>query len=303
MVKEVRVYYLVVDRADTRLDKYVSGQNPELTRTQAQKLIHDGYIAVNDSVVKASHILNIGDRLTIKMPPAEPASLLPEDIPLNIVYEDGDLLVVEKPAGLAVHPAPGHSAHTLVNAILSHLSELPDTGDWQRPGIVHRLDKDTSGLMVVAKSNGAQLDLASQFQARSVKKVYLALVKGNLTPPDGAIEAPIGRDRSHRERMAVATEDKGRDARTNFHVVRYIGDYTLLEIRPETGRTHQIRVHLAAIGYPVVGDKVYGVKSPHLERQFLHASRLGFELPSTGEYVEFNSELPPDLERALRDIG
>ena len=303
LAREVRVYYLVVDRPDTRLDKYVSEQNPELTRTQAQKLIRDGYIAVNDCFVKASHILNVGDRLTVSLPPAEPNSLLPEDIPLNIVYEDGDLLVVDKPAGLAVHPAPGHPAHTLVNAILSQLSELPDVGEWPRPGIVHRLDKDTSGLVVVAKNNGAQLDLAGQFQDRSVKKVYLALVKGNLTPQDGAIEAPIGRDRNRRERMAVVTGDKGREARTGFHVVRYIGDYTLLEIRPETGRTHQIRVHLAAIGYPVVGDKVYGVKSQYLERQFLHACRLGFKLPSTGEYVEFTSELPADLEQALKAIG
>ncbi|UCH43912.1 MAG: RluA family pseudouridine synthase [Dehalococcoidales bacterium] len=294
---------MLVDRPGIRLDKYVSEQNPELTRTQAQKLIHDGHITVNDCLVKASHILNTGDRLTISLPSAEPASLLPEDIPLNIVYEDTDLLVVDKPAGLAVHPAPGHAAHTLVNATLSHLAEFPDTGDWQRPGIVHRLDKDTSGLMVVAKNNNAQLDLAGQFQDRSVKKVYMALVKGNLTPQDGVIEAPIGRDRSHRERMAVVTEDKGREARTRFHVVRYISDYSLLEIRPETGRTHQIRVHLAAIGYPVVGDKVYGVKSPYLERQFLHASRLGFRLPSTGEYIEFTSELPADLEQALKVIG
>ncbi|GAH49807.1 unnamed protein product, partial [marine sediment metagenome] len=200
-------------------------------------------------------------------------------------------------------PAPGHPAHTLANAVLSHLSSLPDTGDWRRPGIVHRLDKDTSGVMVVAKNSTAHQSLTDQFKARSVVKAYLVLVKGHLTPEDGVIEAPIGRDRRHRERMAVVAEGRGREARTQYHVVNYIGNYTLLEVRPETGRTHQIRVHLGAIGYPVVGDKVYGVKSPHLSRQFVHASCLGFTLPSTGKYVEFTSALPPDLEQALKDIG
>ena len=303
MVNNIKVYSLVVDKPGTRLDKYVSEQYPELSRTQTQKLIGDGYIKVNDRVAKAGLKLDVGDRLTISLPPPVPSSLLPEAIPLNIIYENDDLLVLDKPAGLAVHPAPGHPSHTLVNAILSHLSSLPDTGNSLRPGIVHRLDKDTSGLMLVAKNSAAHLNLANQFKARSVVKAYLVLVRGHLTPEDGIIEAPIGRDRSHRERMAVVAEDKGREARTEYHVVNYIGNYTLLEVRPETGRTHQIRVHLAAIGYPVVGDAVYGVKSPHLSRQFVHASRLGFRLPSTGEYVEFTSELPADLEQALKDIG
>ncbi len=293
----------MVDKQGTRLDKYVSEQYPELSRTQTQKLISDGFIKVNDRVAKAGLKLNVGDRLTISIPPAAPSSLLPEDIPLNILYEDDDLLVIDKPAGLTVHPAPGHPSHTLVNAILSHLSSLPDTGDWQRPGIVHRLDKDTSGVMLVAKNSTAHLNLTGQFKARLVAKTYLVLVKGHLTPEDGVIEAPIGRDRSHRERMAVVAEGKGREARTEYHVVNYTGSYTLLEVRPETGSSHQIRVQLEAIGYPVVGDKVYGVKSPYLSRQFVHASRLGFKLPSSGEYVEFESELPPDLEQALKDIA
>ena len=293
----------MVDKQGTRLDKYVSEQCPELSRTQTQRLIGDGYIRVNDRVAKAGLKLNIGDRLTISLPPPAPSSLLPEDIPLNIIYEDDDLLVIDKPAGLTVHPAPGHPTHTLVNAILSHLSSLPDTDDWQRPGVVHRLDKDTSGVMLVAKNSAAQLNLTNQFKTHSVAKAYLVLVKGHLTPEDGIIEAPIGRDRRHRERMAVVDEDRGREARTQYHVVSYTGNYTLLEVRPETGRTHQIRVHLAAIGYPVVGDKVYGAKSPYLSRQFVHASRLGFKLPSTDKYVEFTSNLPPDLEQALKDIG
>jgi 23S rRNA pseudouridine1911/1915/1917 synthase len=301
--KTGKVYSLVVDERGTRLDKYVTEHCPELSRTRTQKLIGDGYIKVNGHVAKAGLKLNIGDKLTINIPPASPTTLTPEAIPLNILYEDNDLLVIDKPAGLTVHPAPGHPAHTLVNAILSHLSSLPDTGDWQRPGIVHRLDKDTSGVMLVAKNSAAHLNLANQFKARSVVKAYQVLVKGHLTPVDGIIEAPVGRDPRHRERMAVVSKSRGREARTQYHVVDYIGDYTLLEVRPETGRTHQIRVHLSAIGYPVVGDKVYGVKSPHLSRQFVHASLIGFSLPSTGEYVEFTSPLPPDLAQALKEIG
>ena len=200
-----------------------------------------------------------------------------------------------------MHPAPGHPSHTLVNAILSYFPDLVDVGDSLRPGVVHRLDKDTSGVMLVAKNRVAQMSLSDQFKSHSVHKVYLVLVKGHLTPEEGIIEAPMGRDPRNRKRMAVVTE--GREARTEYRVIRYIGDYTLLEVMPETGRTHQIRVHLSAIGYPVVGDSVYGVKSPYLPRQFLHASRLGFKLPSTGEYVEFTSELPPDLEQALKDIA
>ncbi len=298
-----KVYRLVVDRPGARLDKYVSEKCPELSRTQAQKLISDGHITVNDRVAKAGLKLNAGDRLIISLPLVTPGSLLPEAIPLNIIYEDDNLLVIDKPAGLAIHPAPGHPSHTLVNAVLSHLSSLPDTGDRLRPGIVHRLDKDTSGVMLVAKNSAAQLNLTDQFKARSVVKAYLVLVKGHLTPEDGTIEAPIGRDLHNRKHMAIVAEGRGKEARTQYHVVDYTGNYTLLEVRPETGRTHQIRVHLAAIGYPVVGDAVYGVKSAYLSRQFVHASRLGFKLPSTGQYVEFTSDLPPDLAQALKDIA
>ena len=303
LINNLRTYNLIVDKPGARLDKYVAEYYPGLSRTKTQKLIEDGSISINGRVARAGLKLDVGDRLTISLPLPMPDSLLPEAIPLNILYEDDDLLVVDKPAGLTVHPAPGHPEHTMVNAILSHLSGLSDSGDWQRPGIVHRLDKDTSGVMLVAKNDAAQLSLISQFKVRSVVKTYLVLVKGHLAPEDGVIEASIGRDRRHRERMAVVTEDKGREARTQYHVLDYIGDYTQLEVRPETGRTHQIRVHLGAIGYPVVGDKVYGVKSPYLSRQFVHAFRLGFHLPSTGQYVEFTSELPLDLATALEKIA
>ncbi|MFC1982763.1 RluA family pseudouridine synthase [Chloroflexota bacterium] len=296
-----RVYSFIVDKPVSRLDRFVGDNCPELSRTYAQKLIGDGLVTVNDRAAKASLKLDTGDRVDITIPLIPPSPLSQEEIPLDIVFEDDDLLVIDKPAGLAVHPAPGHPGNTLVNAVLFHFPHLADIGDSLRPGVVHRLDKDTSGLMLVAKNNASQANLINQFKTRSVSKAYLALVKGHLTPELGVIEADIGRDPRNRKRMTVVSG--GREARTEYQVIKYVGDYTLLEIRPETGRTHQIRVHLAAIGYPVVGDSVYGVKSPHLSGQFLHACRLGFKLPSTGEYVEFTSELPPDLQQALRGIG
>jgi 23S rRNA pseudouridine1911/1915/1917 synthase len=296
-----KVHSLIASERDVRLDKYVCQQLPELSRARVQKLIADGRITVNGQPARPGLRLSIGDRLKIAIPPTPPEQLLPEAVPLNIIYEDEDLLVVNKPAGLTVHPAPGHPGHTLVNALLAHLPHLADTGDWLRPGIVHRLDKDTSGLMLVAKNSEAQANLIGQFKSHSVTKAYLALVKGRLTPENGIIEAAIGRDPRHRQKMAIV--EGGREATTEYQVIKYIGGYTLLEVRPQTGRTHQIRVHLGAIGFPVVGDKIYGVKSPFLSRQFLHACRLGFRLPSTGEYIEFKSELPEDLEQALEDIA
>jgi len=295
-----KVYNFIADKPGVRLDKYVCDKLSELSRARIQRLIAEGHVTVNDQVVKAGLKLNAGDRLKVVLPPPPPSPLTPEAIPLNIIYEDEDLLVVDKPAGLTVHPAPGHPAHTLVNAILSRFPHLAALSDSLRPGIVHRLDRDTSGVMVVAKNSLAQAELMEQFKAHSVAKAYLVLVKGKLTPENGVIEAPMGRDPRNRKRMAVVAG--GREARTEYQVIKYIGDYTLLEVKPETGRTHQIRVHLSAIGFPVVGDKMYGVKSPFLPRQFIHASRLGFSLPSSGKYMEFKSELATDLAQALEDI-
>lgn len=294
-------YSFIADTSGVRLDRFVGEKCLELSRTHAQKLIAADFITVNGRPAKSSLKLEAGDRVDITIPPEPPGYLTPEDIPLDIVYEDADLLMVDKPAGLAVHPAPGHPAHTLANAVLNYLPGLAENGDSLRPGIVHRLDKDTSGLLLVAKNRVAQANLSEQFKSRSISKYYLVLVKGKLTPQSGIIEAAIGRDPRNRQRMAVVS--RGREARTEYRVVRYVGDCSLLEIKPETGRTHQIRVHLAAIGFPVVGDTTYGVKSPHLSRQFLHAGKLGFKLPSTGRYVEFESPLPPDLAQALREIG
>jgi 23S rRNA pseudouridine1911/1915/1917 synthase len=296
-----RAYSLVVDKAGVRLDKLVGGNCPGLSRSYAQKLIAAGHVTVNGHTAKASLRLNTGDRVEVIIPPPAPSPLSPEEMPLSILYEDDDILVVDKPAGMPVHPAPGHPGHTLVNAILAYYPHLTALGDSLRPGIVHRLDKDTSGVMLVAKNRPAQTNLAEQFKSRSIAKTYLTLVRGRLTPESGLIEAALGRDPANRQRMAVVS--RGREARTEYRVVKYIGGYTLLEVKPETGRTHQIRVHLSAIGFPVVGDATYGVKSPFLSRQFLHACRLGFHLPSSGEYVEFTSPLPHDLEKALREIG
>ncbi|NQT32020.1 MAG: RluA family pseudouridine synthase [Deltaproteobacteria bacterium] len=296
-----KLHSLIADEGGVRLDKYVCQQLPELSRARVQKLIADGHITVNGRMAKPGLRLNTGDKLKIAIPPTPSEQLLPESIPLNILYEDEDLLAVDKPAGLTVHPAPGHTSHTLVNALLAYFPHLADIGDSLRPGIVHRLDKDTSGVMLVAKNSAAQDNLIGQFKSHSVTKAYMVLVKGRLTPDTGIIEAAIGRDPRHRQRMAVVVG--GREASTGYQVVKYFVDYTLLEVRPQTGRTHQIRVHLGAIGFPVVGDKIYGVKSPFVPRQFLHACRLGFSLPSSGEYVEFKSELPEDLERALKDIA
>jgi 23S rRNA pseudouridine1911/1915/1917 synthase len=259
-------------------------------------------VTVNGTAARPAYKVLPGDRITVTIPPPPLSKLTPEDIPLKILYEDHDLIVIDKPAGLTVHPAPGHPEHTLANALLSHLPMVPDSGDWQRPGIVHRLDKDTSGLIIVAKTSQAHHNLTEQFKARTVKKVYLTLVRGKLTPEQGTIDAPVGRDRSHREKMAVTDASHGREARTRYKVIRYLGNYSYLEAMPETGRTHQIRVHLAAIGYPVIGDRVYGVKSPLLDRQFLHAHRIKFRLPSSGTEVEFNSELPPDLTGVMQTM-
>ncbi len=202
---------------------------------------------------------------------------------------------------MSVHPSPGQTGTTLINVLMAHIPELGLVDDSMRPGIVHRLDKDTSGVILVAKTKAAQMNLVEQFKERTVKKVYITLVEGNLKPDKGTIEAAIGRDPINRQRMAVT--HNGREARTEYRVLKYLDKYTLLEVTPKTGRTHQIRVHLAAVGYPVVGDGVYGSKSKYLKRQFLHAHKIGIKLPSTGEYREFVSELAPDLQEALDEIS
>jgi 23S rRNA pseudouridine1911/1915/1917 synthase len=286
--------------SDIRLDKYLTQVLPQFSRAYLQKLIVQGYILVNGQRTKANQRLSKVDRITVELPPL-PVHPLAEPIPLTIIYEDEDILVIDKPAGLTVHPAPGHPSHTLVNAILAHCPGLAMSNELMRPGIVHRLDKDTSGLIVIAKNDFAREYLAAQFKNRTVTKGYFVLVKGRLSPEQGIIEAPIGRDPHSRQRMAIV--EAGKAATTQYQVRKYLDNYTLVEVTPLTGRTHQIRIHLSAIGWPVVGDPLYGIKSTHLNRQFIHAYRLGFRLPSTEQYREFISPLPTDLEQALEHLA
>ena len=285
---------------DARLDKYLTQVLPQFSRAYLQRLIEQGYVLVNGLKAKASQRLTMSDRVTVEPPPS-PGHPLPEPIPLSVIYEDAGIIVVDKPAGLTVHPAPGHPDHTLVNAILAHCPGLTMSNDVMRPGIVHRLDKDTSGLIVIAKNDSARDYLAAQFKNRTVNKRYLVLVRGRLSPEQGVIEAPIGRDLHRRRRMAVV--ESGKQATTQYQVREYLDNYTLVEVSPLTGRTHQIRVHLSAIGCPVLGDSTYGIRSAHLDRQFVHACCLGFRLLSTKGYQEFTSPLPADLEQALECLA
>lgn len=302
----VRIITLHADTRE-RLDKFVAARVSDLSRTAVQRLIDDGFVTVNGAVTGAAHKVGQGDEIVVRVPPPAPATIEAEDIPLSIVYEDADLIVIDKPAGLVVHPAAGHDRGTLVNAILAHAPDLKGVGGEMRPGIVHRLDKDTSGLIVAAKHDAAHRELQRQFKSRQVKKVYLALVEGRLAPREGIVDAPIARDRVHRRRMAVSAD--GRPSRTRYKVIRDLrladATYSFVEAHPETGRTHQIRVHLAWLGHPLVGDTLYGRRKPALpiERQFLHAARLTLRLPSTGEERTFESPLPDDLDRVLRSLG
>jgi 23S rRNA pseudouridine1911/1915/1917 synthase len=257
---------------------------------------------VNGIDVKASHRLEEGDELILRVPQVEEIQLIPQHMPLSVVYEDNDLVVVDKTAHLVVHPAPGHESGTLANALLARYPDLP-VDDEGRPGIVHRLDKDTSGLILVAKNEETRRDLQGQFKAGQVEKVYLALVQGRVEPGSGIIDAPIGRDPRERKRMAVVRQG-GRQSVTEYQVLEQLGDFALLEVRPRTGRTHQVRVHLAFIRHPVVGDSVYGYRKQRLsvERQFLHAHRLAFRLPSSGQRMELASDLPADLAVLLEEL-
>jgi len=293
---------LIAREGHERVDRYLAQQVPSLSRSQIQGLMRDGLITVNDTVVKPSYRLEAGDEVVARIPAVEKSELVAQHIPLEVVYEDQDLVVVDKPAHLVVHPAPGHKSGTLANALLARYPDLP-VDEEGRPGIVHRLDKDTSGLLIVAKNDSARRHLQAQFKEGQVTKVYLALVEGDVEPSSGVIDAPIGRDARSRKRMAVASSG-GRQAVTEYRVLEHLRDFTLLEVKPRTGRTHQVRVHLAFLRYPVVGDKAYGRRKQRLDigRHFLHAHRLGFRQPSSGKQLELVSELPPDLAGVLEKL-
>jgi 23S rRNA pseudouridine1911/1915/1917 synthase len=288
-----------------RLDKVIVTELAELSRTHIQRLIEDGFVQVDGRMMtKPAQRLEHPATISVRIPPAAPAGTQPEDIPLDIVFENDDLLVINKPAGMVVHPAAGHFGGTLVNAVLGYNLDLEGVGDEQRPGIVHRLDKDTSGLIVVAKNDLAHRELQRQFKDRQVEKVYLALLDGHPPSDTGRIEATIGRDLKDRKRMAVVSERHGRPAITEYKTVEKFHDYTLVEAHLLTGRTHQIRLHFAYLKCPLVGDTVYGRHKPTfpLHRHFLHAARLAFQLPGSGKTMTFTAPLPEELQNVLETL-
>jgi 23S rRNA pseudouridine1911/1915/1917 synthase len=290
-----------------RLDRLVAARLADLSRTAVQRLIDDGFITLNGSICKASDKVGQGDVIVVRVPPPAPTELLAEDIPLTIVYEDDDVVVIDKPAGLVVHPAAGHDSGTLVNALLGHIPDLGSAGGGiggeARPGIVHRLDKNTSGLIIAAKNDRALHYLQEQFKSRTIKKMYLTLVEGIVEPRAGIIDAPIGRSKTDRKKMAVVHE--GRSARTRYRVRQIYRqpDLSLVEAYPETGRTHQIRVHFAWLKHPLVGDEVYGRQKSivPVERHFLHAASLTLTLPD-GTPHTFEAKLPADLQHVLDQL-
>lgn len=288
-----------------RLDRVIVLLIPELSRSRVQILIREGRVKVNDQVVtKTGANIEAGFKIEVDLPPVQPTDLVAEDIPLDVLFENDGLLVVNKPAGMVVHPAAGHPHGTLVNAALAHAPEMEGIGGEQRPGIVHRLDKNTSGIIVIAKTDDAHHWLQDQFRLREVHKTYLALVDGHPPTLEGRIEAPIGRDPSHRKRMAIVRLEKGREATTEYHVLENFRNHTLIEAHPITGRTHQIRLHMSFLGCPIAGDTLYGHQHPtvNLTRHFLHAMRLKITLPGENQPRTFEAPLPAELAEVLAQL-
>ncbi len=287
-----------------RLDRYLSQELSDLSRSRIQQLIEQGHVQVNDTVCKSKKInLKTGDRIILEIPAIQPLAIIAEDIPLDILYEDDELIILNKPAGLVVHPAPGHPDGTLVNAILAHCPNLPGIGGVQRPGIVHRLDKDTTGAIAIAKTDLAYQHLQAQLQAKTARREYLGLIYGVPKTETGIIDLPIGRNPQDRKRMAIiSVEDGGRNAVTHWRVKERFGNYTLIHFQLETGRTHQIRVHSAKMGHPIVGDPIYssghslGVNLPG---QALHAWKLQLQHPVSGDLVEVTAPLPRSFATLL----
>jgi 23S rRNA pseudouridine1911/1915/1917 synthase len=285
-----------------RLDKYLVSCLPEFSRTRLQGLIEDGFVLIGEQVAyKSGQMLSPGAVVEVHIPPVEPVDLIPEAIPLDIIFENDDLLVVNKPAGMVVHPAVGHFTGTLVHAALAHAPEMTGIGGEKRPGIVHRLDKDTSGLILLAKNDAAHRWLQDQFRLRKTEKIYLALVDGHPPTPLGRVEASIGRSSANRKLMSVTEPNKGREAVSEYRTLESFANHALLEVHPITGRTHQIRLHLAFLGCPVTGDRIYGHKHPTLpiHRHFLHAARLSICLPGESRLHTFEAPLPEELTNIL----
>lgn len=286
-----------------RLDKAIKNKETEISRTRLQKLIEEGKVKVNGKIEKNSYIVKTGDKILIEEEEPEEIELEPQEIPLDIIYEDNDIIVINKPKGLVVHPGNGNPDHTLVNAVMAKCKgSLSGIGGKIRPGIVHRLDKDTSGLIIVAKNDKAHIGLSEQLKNKEIKKTYIALVRGNIQENEATIQMPIGRSTKDRKKMAVTK--KGKEAITHFKVLKRYGKYTLLEVKIETGRTHQIRVHMAEIGHPVVGDMVYsnGKNEFGIEGQMLHAKQLEFKHPITQEEIKLTAPLPEYFEKILGQL-
>ncbi len=316
MSTEPQLLDVTVEAAGTRLDSFIASHLAEISRTRIQRAIEDGDVLVNQHVAKSSYRLHVGDHIEIDLPEPPPVDLIAEPIPINVVYEDDDLIVVDKPGGMVVHPGAGVDSGTLANALVYHFNSLSGVAGRIRPGIVHRIDKDTSGLLVVAKNDVAHEKLSDQFRDRKVFKRYTALVYGRVTNDLGAIEARLGRSPHNRTRMSVLKGDAGRAAHTIYEVATRYQEFTLLNVQIKTGRTHQIRVHLAHIGHPVVGDSTYGGGRENsirntatrraiqsLDRHFLHSTELKFEHPRTGDSLEFRSPLAAELTAFLAIIA
>jgi len=288
-----------------RLDKFLVSRLPEFSRARLQGLIAEGFVLVDGVPAKKSgQILDPGAAVEVRVPPPVPSGLVGEDIPLDIIFENDDLLVVNKPAGMVVHPAAGHDSGTLVHAVLGYDPDMEGIGGEERPGLVHRLDKETSGLIVLAKNERAHRWLQDQFRLRKVEKTYLALVDGKPPTPTGRVEASIGRDPSHRKKMAIVPTGKGRESVSEYKTLESFKDHTLLEFHPYTGRTHQIRLHCQFLGCPIVGDSIYGKKHVTVEinRHFLHAARLKIILPNEKQPRVFEADLPDELKKVLEEI-
>ncbi len=285
-----------------RIDKVLSTFNEEWSRSQVQQWIKDGLVTVNGKVIKGNYKCKLDDQIELQIPDPEILDVLPEEMNLEIYYEDSDVLVVNKPKGMVVHPAPGHLSGTLVNGLMAHCKDLSGINGVLRPGIVHRIDKDTSGLLMVAKNDMAHESLVNQLVNKTVLRKYKALVHGNISHDNGTIDAPIGRDKNDRQSMTV-TDENSKNAVTHFRVLERFKDYTFVECQLETGRTHQIRVHMKYIGYPLVGDPKYGPKKTmDIGGQALHAGILGFEHPRTKEFIQFEAPLPVEFEELLNKL-
>ena len=294
---------IVVDEDNVRLDAYIAKKCSDISRTTVQRLVNEGNVLVNGDIKKISYKVQVGDEIEINVPEAQEIDLKPENIPIEVMYEDNDIIVVNKPKGLVVHPANGNPDGTLVNAIMALCKDsLSGIGGEIRPGIVHRLDKDTSGLLIVAKNDKAHMNMSKQIKDREVKKIYIALVKGNIGEDEATINMPIGRSTKDRKKMAVRKD--GKEAVTHFKVLKRYHNYTLLEVKIDTGRTHQIRVHMAEIGHPVVGDMVYsnGKNEFGVEGQMLHAKSLDFKHPITGKQMHLEAELPEYFKEVLNKL-